>query len=192
MLIPQYFIIGVMLSIAFFLQIYVKIVSNILVLINPIQPVPDIVNGISETATHISHYALILVGLVAAIWILRSLVLKNRSERIGSTWGCGYVAPNSRQQYTGKSFSKPLGKIFNTLLIEKKQFVELKPGEIFPIRKSYISHYQDFFEHNLINPITERMVYSANYFSFVQNGKDTVVCVVWNRIYLGYVHPDHF
>ena len=171
MLVPQYFIIGVMLSIAFFSQIYMKIIGNILVLINPMQPVPDIVNGISETAAHISLYSMLLAGLVAAIWILRSLVLKNRTEKVNSTWGCGYVAPNSRQQYTGKSFSKPLGKIFNTLLIEKKQFEELKPGEIFPIKKTYISHYQDFFEHNLINPITERMVYSANYFSFVQNGR---------------------
>ncbi len=171
MLVPQYFIVGVMLSIAFFSQIYMKTIGHILDLINPIQPVPDIATGISETAAHISLYSLMLAGLVAAIWVLRTLALKERSARINSTWGCGYVAPNRRQQYTGKSFSKPLGKIFNTLLIEKKQFEELKPGEIFPVKKSYISHYQDFFEHNLINPITERMVYSANYFSFVQNGR---------------------
>ncbi|HEY5509536.1 MAG TPA: proton-conducting transporter membrane subunit [Prolixibacteraceae bacterium] len=171
MLIPQYLIIGVMLSVAFLPQVYMKIIGKMLALINPMHPEQTILTGIYETTAHISLYSLLLSGMVAATWIVRSLVLKNRLKRTVSTWGCGYVAPSSRQQYTGKSFSKPLGKIFNTLLIENKQFKELDRGEIFPGKKNYISHYQDFFEHNLIKPITERLVFSANYFSFVQNGR---------------------
>jgi len=97
--------------------------------------------------------------------------MKNRMQRIDSTWGCGYAAPTSRIQYTGKSFSKPLGKILNFLLIEKKYFNELKPGEIFPEKRSYVSHYHDFFERNLIDPVISRLNYSANYFSFIQNGR---------------------
>ena len=97
--------------------------------------------------------------------------MNKASVNLGATWGCGYVAPNNRQQYTGKSFSKPLGKIFNTLLIEKKEFEELKKGEIHPVGKSYISHYHDFFELKLIKPSTNWLVQSANYFSFVQNGR---------------------
>ncbi len=97
--------------------------------------------------------------------------MKNRIVIKDATWGCGYVAPNSRMQYTGKSFSKPLGKILNFLLIEKKHFEELTPGEIFPKKRSYFSHYHDFFETNLIDRITQRLIYSANYFSFIQNGR---------------------
>lgn len=171
MLIPQYLIIGVMLSVAFLPQVYMKIIGNMLALINPMHPEQAILTGIYETTARISLYSLLLSGMVAATWMVRSLVLKNRLKRTVATWGCGYVAPSSRQQYTGKSFSKPLGKIFNTLLIENKQFKELDRGEIFPVKKIYISHYQDFFEHNLIKPITERLVFSANYFSFVQNGR---------------------
>jgi hypothetical protein len=56
-------------------------------------------------------------------------------------------------------------------LIEKKQFLELEKREIFPQKRSYISHYQDFFEYNIINPVSRKMIFSANYFSFVQNGR---------------------
>jgi formate hydrogenlyase subunit 3/multisubunit Na+/H+ antiporter MnhD subunit len=171
MLLPQYLIIGVMLSVAFLPQFYMKIIGDMLVMMNPIRQDPSLLTGITETTIHISQYSMLLIGIIAVIWALRSYVLKNRMMRIDTTWGCGYVVPNSRQQYTGKSFSKPLGKIFNALLIEKKQYEELKNGEIFPSKKSYISHYQDFFEHHLINPITDLIVYSANYFSFVQNGR---------------------
>ena len=171
MLFPQYLIIGIMLSVAFLPQFYMKIIGNILAMNSSIRPDPGILSEISVTTAHISLYSLLLIGIVASTWILRSLVLRERTVRINATWGCGYVAPNSRLQYTGKSFSKPLGKIFNALMIEKKQFQELSGGEIFPGKKSYVSHYHDFFEHNLINPITERLVFSANYFSFVQNGR---------------------
>jgi len=171
MLVPQYLIVVVMVSITLFPLGYMTLIGSILVLIHPMKTDPIILKSISDTTVRISMYSLLLVGIICGIWLLRKAVLRKRSERIDATWGCGYVTPNSRQQYTGKSFSKPLGKIFNSILIEKKQFEELDRGELFPGKKSYISHYHDFFEHNLIKPITEKMVFSANYFSFVQNGR---------------------
>ncbi len=171
MLAPQFVIIAVMLSIAFFPQLYMRTIAGILDFIHPVQADPGIIDQLINTSSRVSLYSAILVGIIGTVWIIRSIVLKGKPARRDVTWGCGYVAPGSRQQYTGKSFSKPLGKIFNTLLIEKKQFEEVNKGEIFPEKRSYISHYQDFFEHNLIQPITRRMVSSANYFSFIQNGR---------------------
>jgi formate hydrogenlyase subunit 3/multisubunit Na+/H+ antiporter MnhD subunit len=171
MLVPQYLIVAVMLSIAFLPGTYMKLVGNMLALLHPMQSEPIILNGIIQTTTHISLYSLLLTGIVVTTLIVRKLIVKYRYERIDATWGCGYVSPNSHQQYTGKSFSKPLGKIFNALVIEKKEFVELNHGEIFPDEKSYISHYQDLFEYRLIKPITNWMVSAADYFSFVQNGR---------------------
>jgi formate hydrogenlyase subunit 3/multisubunit Na+/H+ antiporter MnhD subunit len=171
MLIPQYLIIAMMLSVAFLPQFYMKIVGSQLSILHSIETSPAILEGISQTTANISFYFLLLTGIVAATWIVRSVFMKKANINSGATWGCGYVAPNNRQQYTGKSFSKPLGKIFNAMLIEKKEFEELKKGEIHPVGKSYISHYQDFFEYKLIKPSTDWLVQSANYFSFVQNGR---------------------
>jgi len=171
MLVPQFVVIAVMLSVAFFPQVYLKTLGNIMVMLHPMQAEPSILTGIVATSSRISLYSLLLIGLVAFIWMGRSLVVRQRSTRIDATWGCGYVAPNARQQYTGKSFSKPLSKIFNVLLIEKKQFEELDKGEIFPAKRNYTSHYQDIFEQKIINPVSDWLVNSANYFSFVQNGR---------------------
>jgi hydrogenase-4 component B len=171
MLIPQYLIIAVMLSVAFFSQFYMNLIWTTLSVLNPVFVDSAIVKGYSNTVSGISLYSMLLIGIAVAVWLLRYIILKNRLQSINATWGCGYIAPDSRLQYTGKSFSKPLGKILNFLLIEKKHFKELKQGEIFPETKSYISHYYDFFEHNLIDPLISRLNYSANYFSFIQNGR---------------------
>jgi hydrogenase-4 component B len=171
MLAPQFVIIAVMFSIALFPQLFIRAIAGMLDVIHPFQMDSGLIDGLVDTSARVSRYSVILIGITAIIWLIRSFVLREKPARQDVTWGCGYVAPGSKQQYTGKSFSKPLGKIFNTLLIEKKQFEEVNKGEIFPEKRSYISHYQDFFEHNLIKPVTNRMVYSANYFSFIQNGR---------------------
>ena len=171
MLVPQYVIISVMLSVAFIPQFYMSIIGNTLITISPLELDLASVSGYINTVQGISLYSLLLIGIAAVMWMIRALVLKHRIQRIDATWGCGYAAPTSRIQYTGKSFSKPLGKILNFMLIENKHFEEMKTGEIFPAKRSYFSHYHDFFEHNLINPIISRLNYSANYFSFIQNGR---------------------
>jgi NADH:ubiquinone oxidoreductase subunit 5 (subunit L)/multisubunit Na+/H+ antiporter MnhA subunit len=171
MLVPQFVIIALMLSVAFVPQFYLQIIENVLIVITPVQNTQSILTGIGGTVSGISLYSLLFLVVVGLIIFIRTKFLKNKSQRVDATWGCGYVAPNSRQQYTGKSFSKPLGKIINFLLIENKHYEELKPGEIFPGKRSYVSHYLDFIEHNLIDPITQRLIYSANYFSFIQNGR---------------------
>ena len=171
MLVPQFVIIAVMLSVSIMPTFYLQIIENITGVLSPLSNNQSIMAGIGGTVSGISFYSFLFLAIVALILVVRTKVLNNKIQRIDATWGCGYVAPNSRQQYTAKSFSKPLGKIINFLLIENKHYEELKPGEIFPEKRSYVSHYVDFIEHNLIDPITQRLIYSANYFSFIQNGR---------------------
>jgi len=172
MLAPQYLIIAVMLSVAFVPRFYLAAIGEVLNgMGNSIEFTPAAFMSYSVSIGTISIFSFILVGLIGLLWFVRSSVMKRRSERVEATWGCGYIAPNIRMQYTGKSFSKPLGKIFNFLMIERKHFEELKPGEIFPIERRYSSWYHDFFEVHFIDSITKRLVYAVNYFSFLQNGR---------------------
>ena len=171
MLVPQYLIIAIMLSVAFIPRFYLGIVGNALTAMNLLNTDALVTAAYARTLSTISLYSLLLVAIAAVIWLVRSTILKHRAQRIDATWGCGYTAPTSRLQYTGKSFSKPLGKIFNYFLIEKKHYEELRPNEVFPVKRDYYSHYHDFFERKLINPIVSRLNFSANYFSFIQNGR---------------------
>lgn len=173
MIYPQYVIIAVMLSVSFFPQFYLNPLGDLISNLIPAAAQMDVSPFLtySQSISHISIYSAIFVLLIILIWGIRAIAIKNKPATINTTWGCGYVAPNNRMQYSGKSFSKPLGKIFNFLLLEKKQFQELKKNEVFPQQRKYASHYLDFFEQRIIGKITNRIVYLANYFLFFQNGR---------------------
>jgi hydrogenase-4 component B len=180
MLLPQYLIVAVMLCVAFAPQFFLNRISEVLGSMSSVLVLTETTtfNNYSETIASINLYSLLLLGTIAIIWGVRFLATKGKEQEIKPTWGCAYVAPNNRMQYTGKSFTKPLGKIFNFILIEEKRFKELKPGEIFPKRRKYMSHYHDFFESRFFDFITQRLVFGANYFKFIQNGR-----VQWYVLY---------
>ena len=109
--------------------------------------------------------------MIGIVYYVRYYLTKNNETTYSPTWGCGYVAPNSKMQYTGKSFSKMLGKLSNFMIIEKKNYKELVPSEIFPQSRTYSSFYFDLFEVKLINPAMQLLRKFINVFQFVQNGK---------------------
>ena len=173
MLIPQYIIILMMLSVSLFPQIYLGVIGNILTGFtkSTVVPMPLEFSGYISIMRDISLYSLLFIAITGVFWGIRVLIMRGRPQIIGPTWGCGYTAPTSKIQYTAKSFSKSLSKMFNFIVIERKQYEELKKGEIFPKNKKYVSHYHDFFEFRLIHVVTNQLIYAANYFKFIQNGR---------------------
>jgi hypothetical protein len=111
---------------------------------------------------------LILIGLT---FFIRWAVTRRNEKIYSSTWGCAYAAPNSRMQYTGKSYSKSFGKLLNFVMIEKKGYTEIEKLEIFPVSRKYRSFYLDAFESKIINPLILLITRFINLFQFVQNGK---------------------
>jgi formate hydrogenlyase subunit 3/multisubunit Na+/H+ antiporter MnhD subunit len=172
MLIPQYIIIAVMLSVVFLPKIYLGVIENLLSELYGVTGTLDITGfgGYFKTFTYISIYSACFIGLIILIWAIRSIAVKKLPTTIDETWGCGYIAPNTRMQYSGKSFSKSLGKIFSFFIIEKKSFKELGKGEIFPKNRSYASYYHDFFEIRIINIFSKQLVNASSVFKFIQNG----------------------
>jgi len=162
-----------MLSVSLFPQIYLGIIGNILTDFtqNTVVPMPLEFTGYISIMRDISLYSLLFIAITGTFWGIRVFIMRGRPQIIGPTWGCGYTAPTSKIQYTAKSFSKSLSKMFNFIVIERKQYEELKKGEIFPKNKKYVSHYHDFFEFRLIHVVTNQLIYAANYFKFIQNGR---------------------
>ncbi len=182
MLIPQFAVVAVMLSVAFSPKYYLETIGGLL---NGFPNAPEIqtFSGLevySGSIMNINLYSALFVAIILVFWLIRSIVMKGKSVEIQPTWGCAYVAPKSNMQYSGKSFSKSLGKMFNFILIEEKRYKELNEGEIFPKNRKYVSRYHDFFEYRIINFITQQLVYAANYFKFIQNGR--VQSYVWYGI----------
>ncbi len=171
MLFPQYLIIAVMLTVSFFPQIYLKAISNILVY-NDIHNFQHYgFNHSVSIISNISIYSFAFIIIIAIIWGIRLWVTKRKTLKYDATWGCGYVGVIPKAQYSGKSFSKPLSKILSFIIIEKKKYNEIKSGEIFPNERKYASNYHDFFEFFFIKTLSKRLIYSTNYFKFIQNGR---------------------
>lgn len=173
MLVPQYIIIGFMLSISIFPHLYLQVIGNVLSGTTKsfvIQQPVEFINYIF-IMQNISIYLIIFIGITGIFFAIRQRSLHSRSVVMQRTWGCAYTAPTSKIQYTGKSFSKTLSKMFNFVVIERKQYKELEAGEIFPKTRKHGSHYHDFFEFRIIHPVTNQLIYAANYFKFIQNGR---------------------
>ncbi|HEY3370026.1 MAG TPA: proton-conducting transporter membrane subunit [Prolixibacteraceae bacterium] len=173
MLVPQYLIVMGMLAVAFFSGTFLNVILNILN--NAFHINMDVSNvdcvRYSSVLQHISLYSFLFMAGIGCLFFIRRAITRNRESTYRSTWGCGYIAPTSRMQYSGKSFTKPLSKLFNFVLIEKKNYNELKPNEIFPVSRKYSSSYLDFWEHWLINPAIKYLDLVIDLFKFFQNGR---------------------
>ncbi len=173
MLIPQYLIVCIMLLIAFFPGFFMKTLFGIIDGMGLIQNGYDSSYLVHTTGIMkgVSLSSVIFILISAAVFLLRKTLVKGSENLQSQTWGCGYVNPSVRMQYTGKSFSKSLGKLLNFVVTEKKSYQELQRNEIFPEKRKYRSFYLDIIDSKIVDPllyITRRFM---NLFQFIQNGR---------------------
>lgn len=173
MRIPQYGIIVMMLSIGIFPQFYIRIIYGI---ISTIFPATSSANALMpvqllHSISCVGIYSVVFIVLATLVYLLRNNLLRKRPVAKDSTWSCAYPLATPTMQYTGKSFTKSLAKLLNFVVLEKKKYKEIFPVEVFPAERKYSSHFSDLFETKIINGLVSRLIYSLNYFQFIQNGK---------------------
>ena len=173
MLIPQYITVLMMIIIAIFPGTFVSLTASILntdsfpaIRFNIIE-----LQGYLAILKNISLFSLLFLTIVLSVYLFRRFITRKSEEEYNSTWGCGYIAPNERMQYTGKSFSKSFGKLLNFMIVEKKGYNEIKQSETFPETRKYRSFYLDFFETKVIDPVILIITRFINLFQFIQNGR---------------------
>ncbi len=173
MRVPQYVIIMVMLTVGIFPQFYFNLIYRIILTM-----VPATLSGNKLVLAQVLHsissvgmFALVFIAIAALIYLVRNSLTRKRQVAEESTWACGYPLPTAKMQYTGKSFAKSLVKLLNFVVLEKKKYKEISAIEVFPAERKYSSHFSDLFETKIINGLVSRLIYSLNYFQFIQNGK---------------------
>lgn len=103
--------------------------------------VESVIHDLTGTLTQAGIVGGLTVVTAAALWALRGGLLAGRSVRTGPTWGCGYLAPTPRLQYTASSFSQPVTDLFRPL-ISGAVSVEM-PSSLFPEPGRHATRYGD-------------------------------------------------
>ena len=122
-----------------------------------------------RTVNMIGIYSLGFIILSGLIYWIRKKITDRRPVVTGPTWGCGYVAPNPRMQYTASSFVRNYRKLAEPLLAIAKHKKDVKG--IFPGSAYHETHPEDKAEIYLVLwPLRKLRVFMGR-FSFLQNGK---------------------
>jgi hydrogenase-4 component B len=80
--------------------------------------------------------ALLAISLLSWLWYRRKLERSNVAS--SSTWGCGYLAPTSRMQYSASSFAGMLVDFFAGILRPQRHAPSIKG--VFPPQPHFESH----------------------------------------------------
>jgi len=119
----------------------------------------------------IGIYSLCFILLTGVILFIRNRIANQRTVQNYETWGCGYIAPIPKAQYTSKSFVKSFAFLFDFIVNEHKNFDKIPKTKLYPDSRKFSTYYYDFWEKYLIMPPLRWFSFVLNYFKFIQNGK---------------------
>jgi hydrogenase-4 component B len=168
---PQYLIIAAMLSVAFFPQFYFYYATKIVASLFPI-PTLNLVSYIPmlENIASVGRVSMLFISVMLLIFGLRWLLVRKRETINYETWGCAYVAPVAKAQYTGRSYVRSFGLLFSFIVKERKNFKKISKSKLYPGKRTFSTYYFDVLERYVITPLARRITFSLNYFQFIQNG----------------------
>ena len=169
-LIPLYIIAGMIILIGLFPLAFIEVLSK---------PVGLFTATILQTnPTQIEVFSVLqpinlavwsTVVLIIGLLLFRKYALKHRSGSFGPTWGCGYVSPNTKQQYTAGSFVRTYSKLFAPFLSIGKHEDEIHG--VFPPKVKYHTSPYDKIEKWLIDSPLKYNKSFMGRFVFLNNGK---------------------
>lgn len=161
MLVPQYLIVLFMILVGLFPLIFIKPLLTLISFQFHIEAV-SLLESVSGPFTSIPLLSLVLIILVSGLYLTRRVLLKSRRVDYGPTWGCGYTAGTSRQQYTATSYANNFSELAQPVLQSGDDFTPIRENEIFPSERSFSRHPNDIFRLSLNKTMDFTMVVLKN------------------------------
>jgi hydrogenase-4 component B len=130
--------------------------------------------GVRAPAIAMAHDALVdlanvsialWIGILAVFLLIRRLT---RRRRESETWGCGYLAPSPRMQYSGASFAEGLHRLLPGIL-RAKVSVPYRT-ELFPPPVDLTVDADDPFTRAAYEPLLDRLARRFGQLRWVQRG----------------------
>ena len=109
-------------------------------------------NFSSHAATPMFSLISVIVFILAALLLLRLLGGKYQTRSFG-TWDCGFQALNSRMQYNGTAFSKPIKIVFK-IFFKSSRNLKMNSGDPYhPNGMEYTITTESLFEKYIYIPL---------------------------------------
>jgi len=171
-LIPMYAVVILMMAIGLFPKVFIEALSKPIGLFAHTTPF----NGNSQPGILPLTEALSMIGVCAMgflllsglIYLIRRQMTINKPQYVNATWGCGYVAPTGKMQYTASSFIRAYRKLAEPFLSISKKKKEITG--VFPKRGGQETHPYDKAEEWFIDYPLHLLKTFFNRFTFLQNG----------------------
>ena len=117
----------------------------------PVASVAGVIYSAESPVALLGVVNAVVLFLVAACGVILWRCGRLARQTVGSTWGCGYMAPSESMQYTGSSFSEMLVmQVFPGWLRPKRNLVA--PAGLFPDEGGLATHYSDPVNRCLYHP----------------------------------------
>jgi len=166
MLAPMALLAGLSLAGGLFPQLFLALVDPVISVLAPLSPGRS---GLPVRPVWFTLAGGFLLALAAALfWFLRrrqSLL----PAATASTWGCGYLRPTPRMQYTGSSFGELFGSLAAPLIRTRTAMgsvAGLTPG---PARLSYAP--EETVLHRVIQPVFGLVGIAFSFLRRLQHGE---------------------
>lgn len=121
-----------------------------------------------NTISYISILSCSFLIIIIIVLILKYLTVKNKENTISPVWGCGYVAPNRRMQYTSGSYVRSFRKLAQPLLMMNKKEDNITGMLSNPIYSQ--TNPYDKIESVFIDVPLRYINKAISYIRFIQNG----------------------
>lgn len=115
---------------------------------------------------------LFLLGVTVIIGWFYVRKIRSSISSESATWGCGYMAPTARMQYTGTSFSELAVSLLGTIIAPIRQRPELEKAGFFAEKKShFIYSVTETVLDKVLTPIFYWTGFAFSYLRRVQHGQ---------------------
>ena len=151
MIFPQFITVAFIILIGLASVYFVKPVFNIVSQAFRLPDITMVADSSVNNLTRISILSGIFVITIIILLVYRHFHLKMKQIDIGPTWGCGYTAGTSKQQYTATSYTYNYNHLAKPLLQTKKIMDDIREDEIFPGKRTFESHNDYIFKKLLID-----------------------------------------
>lgn len=117
----------------------------------------------------LSWISVLSVLLVAAGYVLYAVRIRNAASQSSTTWGCGYLAPTARMQYTASSFADSITGLFKGVLQPEIHTPEIRTS--FPEPTGFSAHVPETVLEKIYLPFLRFTNDKLSVVRRLQNGK---------------------